>query len=110
MGPETFQRLSSCFLGVSVLMISNSGIVFSEEENRFQQLEQQASIPFRWSSEGLPMIDFKVQSEFSNLKYTFPHSARIILSIVFLFILANNTLLFIKTKLLFWKLVFWSQL
>lgn len=54
------------------------------------------------------MIDLKVQSEFSNLKYIFPHSGRIILRVVFIFILANNTLLFIKTNLLFLKLVFWS--
>jgi len=39
---KTFQRLSSCFLGLLILMISNSKIVVAKEENIFQQLEQQA--------------------------------------------------------------------
>lgn len=42
------------------------------------------------------MIDFKIQTELSNTKYTFPHSARIILTVIFMSILANNNFLFIK--------------
>lgn len=87
-------------------MLSNSKMLFSEESNIFQQLEQQAPILLRWRSQSLSMIDFKIWSEFSNLKYTFPYLARIVLIVIFICILANNNLLFIKTKLIFLKLVF----
>lgn len=56
------------------------------------------------------MVDFKIQSEFSKLEYSFPHSARSLLTAIFIFTLANSNLLFIKTKLIFLKLVFLSQL
>lgn len=59
-GLETFPRLSTYFLRVYILMISNSKILFSEEKNLSRQLEQQALVVFGWSSAGLPKTDFKI--------------------------------------------------
>ena len=50
------------------------------------------------------MVDLRTQSEFSKLEYSFPHSASRILTAIFIFVLGNSNLLFIKTKLVFLKL------